>query len=790
MISIIELFKHAPLLRRHCLCVMALAGVLFGILEWVLSYWQYQDRVASVQQCVNNYVDERYSAIGEHIWRRDRQGVEAILKSVEVGCGSPLGPGITQPLSFSWQLQLRDEGRWLQLGSGLQEWPYISDTLPISYWEGQGVGQYGIGQLNVDISMQPIYKQMVSQAWMSFILLMVALTLVSTVALYWWVRWFVEPSRALLKRVVEGELSSELLSRIEADKSELAYVWRILIKLRNDFDDERFKSAQQTKEFSEKLEKTISKLDARNQFIARLSHELRTPMNGLIGFNSLLSHSTLSVEQREYVATMQASMESMLHVINDVADLAKIEAGDLHVDHIPFNMRQVVSGVTGLFRVKANAKNLNLEARIAPDIPTNLRGDPARIRQILNNMVSNAIHCTRRGQILISVELVNAAKDVCMVRISVEDSGIALEERDRLDIPESGFDRPGVTSELRERGSISQDHCRKLIHLLGSELLVQPPAQGGEGVTSWFDLNLGFLEVPAVHPGLDSGDLDKLCAVVVDSSDLSARITMELLEQWNIRFVSEFDVLKVLDRLSDLMAEYAYVVIILDDRPIDHDGYNAIRKLKAALSDQGGVIMLSSTPQIGDAERYYLAGARGFLSKGDRDPFLREVISQIYVERAINHSPHKRLITRYSVREHEDLGSIRGDLYSLKAMVVEDNIVNQQLLVSELGKHGYYVDVATNGFEAIELFKHNQYDLILMDCMMPDMGGYETAQILREIEMARRYMLKTPIVALVENADEDEFERCQRVGMDQILSKPLKINQLELILNSQSSYEN
>lgn len=199
--------------------------------------------------------------------------------------------------------------------------------------------------------------------------------------------------------------------------------------------------------------------------------------------------------------------------------------------------------------------------------------------------------------------------------------------------------------------------------------------------------------------------------------------------------------------------------------------------------------MLSSMPQIGDAERYFLAGARGFLSKADRDPYLRDVISQVYVEREFNHGPNKRLITRYSVCEHEDLGGAQGDSYSLKSMVVEDNIVNQQLLVRELGRHDYYVDVATNGFEAIELFKHNQYDLILMDCMMPDMGGYETAQILREIELTRRYMLNTPIIALVENTDEDEFERCQRVGMDQVLSKPLKISELDLVLRSQSSYE-
>lgn len=779
------ILRRMPLARRIGSLIAIYGFVLCTATIAVLCVSQFFYRAEGMLDCMSDQIDQEYTALSEAIWRQNRADVEKIFHRVNTACRLP---NHSEAPSF-WRLNLKDSPNWMQIGSSLQLAPTYSLSFPISYWEGNGIGQYGLGELDITVSMRVMYQEISRVAWVSLGLGFFIVGSMLIFGYYLTYKWLIVRTRKFVSLAANGGIGPNSFDALDESEGEIYDLWRTIVSVRAQADEEIFSVKQDLKQARTIASNLNQSLDKRNHFVTRLSHELRTPMNGLIGFNSLLSQTDLSNEQREYVETMQASLESLLHVINDVADLAKIESGELDVSFIPFSIRQVVSGVFGILRMKADAKGVTLETRVSPDVPPCLLGDPGRIRQIVTNLVANALNYTERGRVLIHVDMLERTLEDCVLRISIEDTGIALDFRGRDSGQVLDIEGSTVGHEPGQRWSISEDACIKLARLLGSDIhfdSLEPNQNREPGACCWMQLVLPI--VPEV-PDSSKSELPELprdvAVLVVDSVALSRNTSLELLSRWEIQFEVEAEVSDALARVGPLLSEYRYIMVLIDDRPKDFEIENALRRLKQKLSDQGAVIVLSAYPQLGDAERYFLSGASGFVNKLDRDPYLREILAQVYAEREYSIGRNRRLVTRYSVQDtNADAGADVYAEFNQAVLVVEHNIVNQQLLFRELDRQNCMVDVATNGFEAIELFKHNSYALILMDCLMPDLDGYETIQILREIERSRKTEGATPIIALVGKLEAEDAERHQRLGVVGMVSKPIKVTELSATLAS------
>jgi CheY-like chemotaxis protein/signal transduction histidine kinase len=576
-------------------------------------------------------------------------------------------------------------------------------------------------------------------------------------------------------------VDESIMQLAHMEGTEISELWLAILDLKHELEEKLHKSETRLKLAQKESEASRKNSETKSLFLAKMSHELRTPMNGLLGFSSLLLESKLDDEQREYAQTIQVSLESLLYVVNDVLDLSRIESGDLMITTIPFNLRGVLSGVNILLKNRAESKGLVFESRISPDIPQTLRGDPVRIRQVLMNLVANSIQHTDKGHVLVNVDLLALENSRAVIRLSIEDSGSKPIQRITKQVAASDV---GFSSELRDKRSLGLDICYQLVELMGSSLLNQSKEENGS--TYWFELSMPVVREDNSRELLDLSLLKTLKVLVIDSYELSRKITLELLSEWGIQFEAVGtvgDAVKTLQSFAG--SDEQFNMVLCDDILQDLSGLEACQMIRQSVDDPVQIVVLCSNPQLGDAENFFLAGACGFLSKQFRDPFLRGVMCQAYAER-FRQGSERRLVTRYTVSdaENEPSSDVLDVELEKKAniLIVEDNIVNQQLVMRMLERNGCQVDLAVNGFEAIELFKKNKYALIFMDCLMPEMDGYETTQIIRDIEKSKTERGRTPIVALTANAYEEEAERCFQVGMDEFMTKPFKIAQLEMVL--------
>ncbi|WP_156494823.1 histidine kinase dimerization/phospho-acceptor domain-containing protein, partial [Oleiphilus sp. HI0128] len=341
------------------------------------------------------------------------------------------------------------------------------------------------------------------------------------------------------------------------------------------------------------LEAARKNSETKSLFLAKMSHELRTPMNGLLGFTSLLLESKLEDEQREYAQTIQVSLESLLYVVNDVLDLSRIESGDLMITTIPFNLRGVLSGVTILLKNRAESKGLVFESRISPDIPQTLRGDPVRIRQVLMNLVANAIQHTEKGHVFINVDLLSQKNSRAAIRLSIEDSGSKPIQRlnKRVDVADIGF-----SSELREKRSLGLDICYQLVDLMGSTLLNE--SKEDDGSTYWFELNLPVVRGDNSRELLDLSLLKTLKVLVIDSYELSRKITLELLSEWGIQFEAVGTAAEAIKALHSYAgSEEQFNMILCDDILQDLSGVEACQMIRQSIVDPVQIVVLCSNPQ-------------------------------------------------------------------------------------------------------------------------------------------------------------------------------------------------
>jgi two-component system, sensor histidine kinase and response regulator len=504
---------------------------------------------------------------------------------------------------------------------------------------------------------------------------------------------------------------------------------------------------------------------AKSLFLANMSHDIRTPMNGIIGMTDLCLDTELTDEQREYLGMVKSSADSLLSLLNDILDFSKIEGGMLELEKIDFNLSDTVEDTVKSLAYLAHKKGLELACRIHTEVPVALVGDPGRLRQIIVNLVGNALKFTETGEVVLEVDLQDEDEDAAVLRFSITDTGIGIPPEKQEKIFEA-FSQAEESTTRRYGGTgLGLSISTKLVSLMGGKIWVE--SEPGKGYVFGFTAKFGVQKTLLRQKKNQRSDLKGLPVLVIDDNATHREILEEILLNWDmVPVVSEGD--HAFQALREARhPNRPFSLVLLDAHASEKGGFDLASEIRENSDWSAPMIMMTSSVGLrGDAEQCRRLGIAAYLTKPIKQSELFDAILTVL---DIREAPQeeRNVVTKHSVREGRA---------ALRVLLAEDNVVNQRLAVMILNKRGYDVVVAVNGKEAVAAVEQEAFDVILMDVQMPEMDGFEATASIRKKEKDTGGHI--PIIAMTAHAMKGDRERCLAAGMDGYLSKPIRPDSL------------